>query len=118
MPIIFVCKYVNSFIDIFTCFQSVLASIVVVALKGMFMQVKDLPVAWRQSPFDGMIWLTTFLAVVMLDIDYGLGLGVALSLICVLIMGQRPKVCRLGQVPNTEIFLDIIRYQAVSKGLK
>ncbi|KDR19089.1 prestin-like isoform X2 [Zootermopsis nevadensis] len=95
--------------------NSVLASIVVVALKGMFMQLKDLPMAWRQSPFDGMIWLTTFLAVVLLDIDYGLGLGVALSLICVLIMGQRPKVCRLGQVPNTQIYLDINRYQAASE---
>jgi MFS superfamily sulfate permease-like transporter len=98
-------------------FQCVLSSIVVVALKGMFLQVKDLPVAWKQSPFDGMIWLTTFLAVVLLDIDYGLGLGVALSLLCVLIMGQRPQVCRLGQVPNTEIFLDVNRYQAVSNML-
>lgn len=93
----------------------ILASIVVVALKGMFMQIKDMPVIWRQSPFDGMIWLTTFLAVVLLDIDYGLGLGVALSLICVLIMGQRPQVCRLGQVPNTQIYLDINRYQAASE---
>jgi len=92
----------------------VLSSIVVVALKGMFMQMKDAPVAWRQSPFDGMIWVTTFLAVVLLDIDYGLGLGVAVSLICVLIMGQRPRICQLGQVPNTQIFLDINRYQAVS----
>lgn len=98
-------------------FQSVLASIVVVALKGMFLQVKDLPVAWKQSPFDGMVWLTTFLAVVLLDIDYGLGLGVAVSLTSVLVMGQRPEVCQLGQVPNTDIFLDINRYQAVSSRL-
>jgi solute carrier family 26 protein len=115
VPKILFCKLVNGFTDICTSLQPVLASIVVVALKGMFLQVKDLPVAWRQSPFDGMIWLTTFLAVVLLDIDYGLGLGVALSLTCVLVMGQRPQVCRLGQVPNTEIFLDISRYQAVSK---
>ena len=98
-------------------FQAVLSSIVVVALKGMFWQVKDLPAIWKQSPFDGMIWLITFLAVVLLDIDYGLGLGVAVSLSCVLIMGQRPEVCRLGQVPNTDIFLDINRYQAVSSRL-
>ncbi|CAG2068943.1 unnamed protein product, partial [Timema podura] len=90
----------------------VLASIVVVALKGMFMQVKDLPGAWRLSPFDGMVWLVTFLSVVLLDIDYGLGIGVALSLLCVIIMGQRPKVCRLGHVPSTNIYLDITRYQA------
>nr|CAD7264974.1 unnamed protein product [Timema shepardi] len=90
----------------------VLASIVVVALKGMFMQVKDLPRAWRLSPFDGMVWLVTFLSVVLLDIDYGLGIGVALSLLCVIIMGQRPKVCRLGHVPSTNIYLDITRYQA------
>ncbi|KAJ9578107.1 hypothetical protein L9F63_025033, partial [Diploptera punctata] len=90
----------------------VLSSIIVVALKGMFMQVRDFPAAWKLSPFDGMIWLTTFVAVILLDIDYGLGLGVALSLTCVLIMGQRPQVCRLGQVPSTQIYLDINRYQA------
>jgi solute carrier family 26 protein len=111
--LVFVLLFIGPFFELLP--NSVLSSIVVVALKGMFLQVKDLPMAWKQSPFDGMVWLITFLAVVLLDIDYGLGLGVAVSLIWVLIMGQRPEVCQLGHVPNTDIFLDINRYQAASE---
>ncbi|XP_063231486.1 prestin-like isoform X2 [Bacillus rossius redtenbacheri] len=95
--------------------NSVLASIVVVALKGMFMQMREVPGAWRLSPADGLVWVTTFLCVVLLDIDYGLGAGMALSLLCVLVMGQRPKVFRLGHVPSTNIYLDVNRYQAAEE---
>ncbi|XP_066997153.2 prestin [Anabrus simplex] len=90
----------------------VLASIILVALKGMLMQMKDLRSIWRHSSWDGAVWLVTFLSVIILDIDFGLGIGVALSLLCVLIMGQRPKMCFLGNVPSTDIYLDIRRYQS------
>ncbi|XP_049782755.1 sulfate transporter-like isoform X1 [Schistocerca cancellata] len=90
----------------------VLASIVVVALKGMFMQIKEVPKIWHESRKEGLIWIVTFLAVVFIDIDYGLAIGIALALLCVLIMGQRPKVYLMGHVPNTHIYLDLSRYQA------
>ena len=36
----------------YVVFQCVLASIIVVALKGMFMQFKDLPRLWRVAKID------------------------------------------------------------------
>lgn len=90
----------------------VLASIVVVALKGMLVQVCDFPSIWRKSRSDGIVWLCTFLSVILIDIDYGLFIGIALSLTSVIIMGQKPKMVRLGHVPGTDIYLDLNRYHA------
>ncbi|KAJ1528690.1 hypothetical protein ONE63_007083 [Megalurothrips usitatus] len=90
----------------------VLASIVVVALKGMLMQVKDLFQAWRHSHADALVWLGSFLGVVILDIDYGLGLGVSFSLLTLVIKGQKPLLRILGNVPGTQIYLDVKCYQS------
>lgn len=38
----------------------------------------------RSSRWDGGVWLATFLAVVLVDIDVGLGVGAALSLVSLL----------------------------------
>ncbi|XP_034238112.1 prestin-like [Thrips palmi] len=90
----------------------VLASIVVVALKGMMMQVKDLFHAWRHSHADALVWLGSFLGVVLLDIDYGLGLGVSFSLLTLVIRGQKPILRVLGNVPGTQIYLDVKCYHS------
>lgn len=90
----------------------ILSSIIVVALKGMFMQFKEVPKIWHESRKDGFIWILTFLSVCVLDIDYGLFIGILASLICVVVMGQRLKVYLLGHVPTTHIYLDMQRYQA------
>jgi solute carrier family 26 protein len=44
----------------------------VVALKGMFMQVYDLPKFASRSKLDGFLWVASFLAVIIMDIDFGL----------------------------------------------
>lgn len=90
----------------------VLASIVVVALKGMIMQVKDLYQAWKHSHADALVWLGSFLGVVLLDIDYGLGIGVSLSLLTLVIRGQKPLLRVLGNVPGTQLYLDIKCYHS------
>lgn len=88
----------------------VLASIIIVALKGMLMQVKEFPVAWHQSSRDGIIWIVTFLSVVLLDIDVGLGVGLITSMGCILLMSQKPSIYCLGNVPQTDIYLELNRY--------
>lgn len=85
-----------------------------VALKGMLMQVKDFVQAWKHSHADAMVWLGSFLGVVLLDIDYGLGLGVSLSLLTLVIRGQKPLLRVLGNVPGTQIYLDVKCYHSVS----
>ncbi|KAG6936062.1 solute carrier family 26 member 4, partial [Chelydra serpentina] len=46
--------------------KSVLAAVVIANLKGMFMQVFDVPRLWRQNKVDAMIWIFTFVASIIL----------------------------------------------------
>lgn len=95
-------------------FQCILASIIVVALKGLFVQAKDIVKFWKLSKLDALVWLVTFAAVVLLDIDIGLLAGIIASLIVICIQNFKPNTCLLGVVPNTEIYLDVRRYKGVS----
>ncbi|XP_063611121.1 prestin-like [Penaeus indicus] len=90
----------------------VLSSIIVVALKGMFLQVNDLKRVWAISRADASIWIAAFLAVVIIDIDYGLMVGVLMSLVVLLFRGQKPNTAILGSIPNTDIYLDIKKYSS------
>ncbi|PSN53077.1 hypothetical protein C0J52_09156 [Blattella germanica] len=91
--------------------RCILASIIVVALKGMLMQATELPKFWRLSTIDGLVWLLTFLTVVLVDIDYGLLVGLVLSLATILIQAMKPYTCLLGVLPNLDIYLDCKRYK-------
>jgi len=114
-------------------FQAVLASIIVVALRSVLLQVLDLPAFWRLSKTDGMLWLCVFFSVVLIDIDYGLLIGFTLSAakvflqVCLIqkysnwkyltaisnFQGLKAYTCLLGNVPHTDLYLDIKRYKAV-----
>ncbi|GAB0097199.1 hypothetical protein DMENIID0001_128150 [Sergentomyia squamirostris] len=91
--------------------KCVLASIIVVSLKGMLLQYKHLIKFWKCSTVDGFIWIATFLAVVLVAIDVGLIVGIALSILTLLIKSLKPYVCLLGSVPGTEIYLDMTKYK-------
>lgn len=91
--------------------RAVLASVIVVALKGMLMQVKDFWKFWTLSKIDAFVWMGTFLTVVFVGIDIGLLCGVLLSLTSIFILNLKPYTCLLGQVPNTDFYLDITRYK-------
>lgn len=93
--------------------KAVLAGIIVVSLKGLLWQFKQLFEFWRLSTLDGVIWLVTFLTVALVAIDIGLGVGILLSVLTLIVKGLRPYVCLLGNVPGTEIYLDVTRYKRV-----
>lgn len=95
-------------------FQCVLASVIVVALKGMLWQVKEFWNFWKLSRLDAFVWMATFLVVVFVAIDIGLAVGIALSLACIFVRGMKPYSCLLGNVPKTDLYLDTKRYKGVS----
>lgn len=92
---------------------SVLSSIVVVTLKGLLWQVKDFPQIWRLSKLDGSVWLITFLSVVLIDLDIGLGIGLATSVITLVLRGQTPSVIQLGRIPDSNLYMDANLYKTV-----
>ncbi|GAB6029462.1 hypothetical protein CHUAL_005218 [Chamberlinius hualienensis] len=95
----------------------ILSSIIVVALKGMFMQFRDLKAIWNISKLEGAVWLATFFGVVLTDVDIGLAIGLGASFLAIVIRTQRPYACLVGLVPYSELYLDVSRYQSAEEEL-
>ncbi|RZC35028.1 Sulfate transp and/or STAS domain containing protein, partial [Asbolus verrucosus] len=91
--------------------RCVLASIIVVALKGMLLQFTSIVKYWKLSKWDALVWIITFCATLFIQISWGLAAGVALSLLSVFIQGYKPYTCLLGVVPDTDLYLDLKRYK-------
>lgn len=93
--------------------QSVLGAVVIVNLKGMLMQVRDIPYLWRRDKPDcvskaaekhftpefvqldtsvwitmQVVWLGTCLASILLGLDLGLAVGLGVELISVVLRTQ------------------------------
>ncbi|KAK0155850.1 Solute carrier family 26 member 10 [Merluccius polli] len=84
--------------------KAVLACINVTSLRQMFLQFQDLPDLWRVSKIDFMVWVVTWLCVVVLSVDLGLAIGVVFSMMTVICRTQRAGCSVLGQASNTEIY--------------
>jgi MFS superfamily sulfate permease-like transporter len=81
----------------------------------MLMQFWDFQKAWKTSKLDALIWMTTFLTVVVVDIDIGLAAGVGVSLITLIWRSHRAYTCIMGEIPNTGVYVDVKRFPMVSK---
>eukprot|EP00731_Ephydatia_muelleri_P022016 Em0014g607a len=74
--------------------RAVLASIIWVALYGMFLQFKDVWKYFKISFSDTILWLVAFVATVLLGADLGLLVGVASAVVVI--------VCKTA-LPNYEV---------------
>lgn len=93
--------------------QCVLASIIVVALKGMLMKVTEFKRFWKLDRIDGIIWAVTFTTVILLDVEYGLLIGIVFCVGKLIFFSVHPYTCSLALVPGTELYLDTKRYKGV-----
>ncbi|VDH94005.1 solute carrier family 26, member 5 [Mytilus galloprovincialis] len=91
--------------------KAALAAIIVVALKGLFIQMADCRKFWRINKFDFVIWFFTIVSVVFLDIDFGLGIGVIVSLITVVFQTQFSRGFRVGRTMKESAFVEHKRYK-------
>ncbi|XP_023415787.1 solute carrier family 26 member 6 isoform X2 [Cavia porcellus] len=90
--------------------KAVLAAIIIVNLKGMLKQFSDIRSLWKTNRVDLLIWLVTFVATILLDLDLGLVVAVVFSLLLVVVRTQLPRYSVLGQVPDTDIYRDVAEY--------
>ncbi|KAG6443063.1 hypothetical protein O3G_MSEX002614 [Manduca sexta] len=95
--------------------RCVLAAIIVVSLKGMFMQMAELRKFWKLSKLDAMVWLITFMVTLLVNIDIGLGAGLIASVGALFCRSQKPYTCLLGRVLDTDLYLDTKRYRAAEE---
>lgn len=64
--------------------KACLAAIIVVALKNLLLQAKEVAWYWKVNKYEFVTWIATYLSVVLLDIDLGLFVGISVSIFTVL----------------------------------
>uniref|UniRef100_A0A915E772 SLC26A/SulP transporter domain-containing protein n=1 Tax=Ditylenchus dipsaci TaxID=166011 RepID=A0A915E772_9BILA len=84
--------------------MAVLSCIVIVSLKSLFLQFKELPKLWKISVVDFAIWVVAFLATVFIDVTSGLIISVAFVILSVVVREQWPKFHKIYATPNKDIF--------------
>lgn len=90
--------------------STILAAIIVVAVC----QLVDFGSLWRHFRYDradGISQAATLLGVLLLGIEPGLILGIALSLGLYLWRTSQPHIAVIGRVPQTEHFRNVCRHQ-------
>ncbi|XP_055046640.2 pendrin [Misgurnus anguillicaudatus] len=95
--------------------KSVLAGIVIANLKGMFMQMSDVAVLWKQNRTDCLIWIATCLASIVLGLDVGLLAGLVFEMGTVVVRTQFPSCSTLGNMPDTDIYKNMKDYKNISE---
>ncbi|XP_064012846.1 solute carrier family 26 member 6 [Pogoniulus pusillus] len=91
--------------------KAILSAIIIVNLKGMFKQFSDLQTLWKSNRVDLLVWIVTFVATLLLNLDIGLGVSVAFGLLTVIFRTQLPHYSILGRISGTDIYRDVAEYQ-------
>lgn len=79
------------------------------------MQFHDLPVFYKKSKLDAALWVGTFIAVILVDIDYGLVVGIGLSVILLIYRSIGVTVEELGSLDTTEFFASRKQYRNANR---
>ena len=88
---------------------AVLAASIIVAAISM-LDFKALEQAWRYDRADGLALLGTAAGVVVLGVEWGIALGVGLSLAALLIRASTPHIAVIGRIAGTEHFRNVQRH--------
>ena len=90
--------------------HTVLAATIIVAVTALI-DIDTLKEAWHYDKADAISLLLTFTGVLVLGVDEGILLGVALSLAALVWRSSHPHMAVVGRVPGTEHFRNIERHQ-------
>ncbi len=90
--------------------HAVLAATIIVAVTALI-DVAALKEAWHYDKADATSLLLTFAGVLLLGVEEGIVLGVALSLAVLVWRSSHPHMAVVGRVPGTEHFRNIERHR-------
>ncbi|WP_439132730.1 SulP family inorganic anion transporter [Polaribacter sp.] len=92
--------------------KTVLAAIIIVAVFNLI-NVKEGKFLWRANKLDFWLMISTFLATLLLGIEFGIIVGVGLSLIVLIFRTSRPYIAELGKVPDSNFYRNKNRFEEV-----
>ena len=86
-----------------------LAATIIVAVLGM-LELGTLRTAWRYDRSDVLAWAATCGGVLVMGVEAGVVIGVALSMGTLIWRASRPHIAVLGRIAGSEHFRNIERY--------
>ncbi|TPD54292.1 MAG: SulP family inorganic anion transporter [Thalassolituus maritimus] len=89
--------------------HAALGALIVVATWPLF-RWRDGLNAWNFQRSDGIVWLTTFALVIVVDAESGIIAGVAVSLVIYLRRTSQPHIAEIGRLPRTQQFRNVLRH--------
>lgn len=90
--------------------KAILASIILVAVAGLI-DIQGAKELWKVDRKDFWMMALTFLATLIIGIETGILVGVALSLGLVIYQSAYPHIAVLGQIPGTSYYRNINRFK-------
>lgn len=87
-----------------------LAALIIVAIWSLI-DLKTLRASLKFDRSDAAGWLVTFFGVLVLGVEQGVMLGIALSIGTVLWRQSRPHIAVIGRLPGTEHFRNVNRHE-------
>ncbi|XP_052065181.1 prestin-like [Mytilus californianus] len=97
-----------------------LSAIMMVAMKGLLLQIFDVRKYFRINKFELIIWLCTFVASLLLDFTFGMLVGIGVSLLTVVVQTQLANGFKLDRTIESKIMVEHKKYQGTvgTSGIK
>lgn len=92
--------------------KTVLAAIIIVAVFNLI-NINEAQFLWKANKLDFWLMISTFIATLLLGIEFGIVVGVGLSLIVLIFRTSRPYVTELGEVPDSDFYRNKNRFEDV-----
>jgi SulP family sulfate permease len=92
--------------------KTVLAAIIIVAVFGL-VNIKEAIFLWKANNLDFWLLIITFFSTLLFGIEYGIMIGVGLSLIILIFRTSRPYVAELGKVADSDFYRNRERFNEV-----
>lgn len=89
--------------------NAVLAAIIMVAVYSLI-DAKELKYLFKVNKVDGLTWLLTFLATLLIGIEQGIIAGAVFSLLVFIRRSAYPHVAELGYLPEEKVYRNTSRY--------
>ncbi|KAG7236845.1 hypothetical protein INR49_000223 [Caranx melampygus] len=87
--------------------RSVLGALVIVNLKGMLMQFREILYLWRRDKLECVVWVGTCLGAILLGLDLGLAVGLGTNIhVKSSSCPSSPRCSVLANIPGTDFYRD------------
>lgn len=93
--------------------KAVLSAIIVMSVLGLF-KYKEMKILFRQDRKEFLILLVTFVITLLLGVQQGLLVGVAVSLMLVIYNSTTPHMTELGKIDGEDLYRNIHRFESIS----